>query len=125
MYLGVDYYPEQWDPSLMERDLDRICELGVNVIRIGEFAWHRMERRAGKYDFSFFDTVIAKARERGLGVIFGTPTATPPAWLIHRHPEILPQNETGTPRSFGGRHTYCFSSDLYRRLPAAHRLPVS
>lgn len=115
MYLGVDYYPEQWDPALMESDLDRICELGANVIRIGEFAWHRMERQAGKYDFSFFDTVIAKARARGLWVIFGTPTATPPAWLIHRHPEILPQDEAGVPRSFGGRHTFCFSSDLYRR----------
>ena len=78
MLLGVDYYPEQWDPSLMDADLDRIRELGSNVIRIGEFAWHRMEREEGRYDFSFFDGVIAKAKTRGLSVIFGTPTAAPP-----------------------------------------------
>lgn len=38
MLLGVDYYPEQWDDGLMEADMDRILELGCNVIRIGEFA---------------------------------------------------------------------------------------
>ena len=28
MLLGVDYYPEQWDPALMEADLDAIREMG-------------------------------------------------------------------------------------------------
>ena len=48
MLLGVDYYPEQWDSALMEADMDRILELGCNVIRIGEFAWHRMEPEEGR-----------------------------------------------------------------------------
>ena len=60
MLLGVDYYPEQWDTSLMEADMDRILELGCNVIRIGEFAWHRMEKQEGQFDFSYYDGVIAK-----------------------------------------------------------------
>lgn len=30
----------------------------------------------GQYDFSFFDHVISKAKEKGLHVILGTPTAT-------------------------------------------------
>ena len=33
MLLGVDYYPEQWDGAIMEEDMDRILELGRNVIR--------------------------------------------------------------------------------------------
>ena len=115
MLLGVDYYPEQWDASLMDADMDRILELGGNVIRIGEFAWHRMEKTEGAYDFSFFDGVIAKAKEKGLRVIFGTPTATPPAWLIKKHPDILSQHPDGSPRSYGGRHVYCFSSTVYRQ----------
>ena len=115
MLLGVDYYPEQWDPSLMDADLDRIRELGSNVIRIGEFAWHRMEREEGRYDFSFFDGVIAKAKTRGLSVIFGTPTAAPPAWLAARYPQILSQDAAGVPRSYGGRHVCCYNSAVYRR----------
>lgn len=114
MVLGVDYYPEQWPEAMMEADLQRMVELGCNVIRIGEFAWHRMEPREGAYDFSFFDNVIAMAKRKGLRVIFGTPTATPPAWLIHKHPDILSQFETGAPRAFGGRHVYCFSSTICR-----------
>ena len=47
MWLGVDYYPEQWDPSLLETDLDRIVELGCNIIRIAEFSWHLMEKTEG------------------------------------------------------------------------------
>ena len=70
MWLGVDYYPEQWDISMIDKDLDNIIELGSNVIRIGEFAWHIMEKEEGKYDFSFFDMVIKKASEKGLKVIF-------------------------------------------------------
>lgn len=114
MLLGVDYYPEQWPESMMERDMDRILELGSNVIRIGEFAWHLMEPKPGCYDFSYFDRVIEMARKKGLQVIFGTPTATPPAWLISQHPDIRSESDNGTPRVYGGRHTFCFNSDIYR-----------
>jgi beta-galactosidase len=110
MWLGVDYYPEQWDASMMEADMDRILELGGNVIRIAEFSWHLMEKREGEYDFSFFDQVIAMAKEKGLHVIMGTPTATIPAWLAKKHPDILSEFEDGRKRTFGGRHVYCFNS---------------
>lgn len=112
MWRGVDYYPEQWDEALLEEDLENICELGCNVIRIAEFAWHLMEKTEGNYDFSFFDRVIEKAKEKGLKVIMGTPTATIPAWLVKKHPDILSEFEDGTVRTFGGRHVYCFNSDV-------------
>ena len=113
MLLGVDYYPEQWDSAIMEADMDRILELGCNVIRIGEFAWHHMEPEEGKFDFSYFDGVIDMAKKKGLQIIFGTPTATPPAWLIRKHPDILSQFPDGSSRAFGGRHTSCYSSLPY------------
>lgn len=114
MLLGVDYYPEQWENARMEADMDRILELGGNVIRIGEFAWHRMEPEEGRFDFSYFDGVIAMAKAKGLQIIFGTPTATPPAWLIHKYPDILSQFENGASRAFGGRHVACYSHETYR-----------
>lgn len=45
MLLGVDYYPEQWDLSLMDKDMDTMQEMGCNVIRIGEFSWHLMKNK--------------------------------------------------------------------------------
>lgn len=113
MIRGVAYYPEQWDPATIGRDLDRIVSLGCNAIRIGEFGWHIMEREEGDYDFSFFDGVIEKAKERGLKVMFGTPTATAPAWLVRRYPEVSSEFADGRVRTFGGRHTCCYSSEVY------------
>jgi beta-galactosidase len=114
MFLGVDYYPEHWPKEMMDEDIKRIKAMGSNMIRIGEFAWHLMEQEEGKFDFSFFDTVIGKAKQNGLKVMFGTPTATFPAWLAHKHPSILSENEDGTVRVFGGRRQYCYNSEIYR-----------
>ena len=122
MFLGVDYYPEQWDPSMLEEDLDNICELGCNTIRIAEFGWHLMEKTEGCFDFSFFDHVIERAKARGLHIVMGTPTATIPAWLAKKHPDILSEFEDGSKRAFGGRHVYCFNSrEMYRYSEAIIR----
>lgn len=113
MYLGVDYYPEQWNECMTDNDLENIIELGANVIRIGEFAWHMMESIEGNYDFSYFDNIIKKAKDKRLKVIFGTPTATIPAWLAKKHPDVLSEFENNKKRVFGGRRQYCFNSKTY------------
>ncbi|ARI76146.1 beta-galactosidase [Halobacillus mangrovi] len=117
-YLGVDYYPEHWPKEKIPEDLEGIKGLGANIVRIGEFAWHRMEPEEGQFDFSFFDEVIEKVKQQGLKVMFGTPTATFPAWLAKKEPSILSEDEFGNPRVFGGRRQYCFNSDAYRNYAA-------
>ncbi|GGD14626.1 beta-galactosidase [Pontibacillus salipaludis] len=117
-YFGVDYYPEHWPSSQMEEDLTGIKGLGANMIRIGEFAWHVMEPKEGEFDFSYFDKVIEQAKAYEFKVMFGTPTATFPAWLAHKYPSILSKDEYGTVREFGGRRQYCFNSEEYREYSA-------
>jgi len=92
--IGVDYYPEHWDenPSKLERmdkDLSIMLENGIEMIRIGEFAWSLIEPEDGQFDFSFLDKVFEKAGKTTIKVMLCTPTATPPPWLIRKHPEIL------------------------------------
>ncbi|RWZ59027.1 beta-galactosidase [Halobacillus fulvus] len=113
-YLGVDYYPEHWPKEKIEEDLEGIKGLGANIVRIGEFAWHLMEPEEGTFDFSFFDEVIEKVKEKDMKIMFGTPTATFPAWLANNYPSILSEDEHGHKRAFGGRRQYCFNSDVYR-----------
>lgn len=120
MYLGVDYYPEHWDGVLIDTDLQRMKEMGVNIIRIGEFAWHMMEQEEGLFDFGFFDKVIEKAKEYDIKVMFGTPTATFPAWLGQKYPSIYLRDENGQKMSFGGRRQYCYNSSKYNEL--SHRI---
>ncbi|WP_058195708.1 beta-galactosidase, partial [Xanthomonas translucens] len=43
LLLGVAWYPEQWPEAQWERDLTLMQAAHVRVVRIGEFAWSRME----------------------------------------------------------------------------------
>lgn len=112
-YLGVDYYPEQWGLEHADQDLDDIVALGANLVRIGDFAWDRFEPEEGKYDFSFFDAFIKKAKQRNLKIMMCVPTATMPAWLYYRYPDIMNENEYGYRQPFGARRGYCVNSDIY------------
>lgn len=112
--LGVCYYPEQWPRALWRDDARKMKALGLDYVRIGEFAWSRFEPEPGVYDFAWFDEALTILSEAGLKVVIGTPTATPPKWLIDRHPDILPVDpDTGRVRGFGSRRHYDFSSDIY------------
>ncbi len=115
MYLGVDYYPEQWDRSLIESDLITIREMGCNIIRIADFAWNLIEPQEGHYDFELFDEVVTRADRHGLKVMMCIPTATMPRWLALRCPEIMAKDEQGHPQPFGGRRGYCYNSEVYLR----------
>lgn len=118
MYLGVDYYPEQWDAEFLEQDLARMVSAGVNCIRIAEFAWHLMEPREGQFSFDYFTHVLDRAEHYGLKVMLGTPTATLPAWLAKKYPEVLSVDEFGVKRHFGGRRQACLNSPVYREKSA-------
>ena len=112
--LGVCYYPEQWDESLWASDAARMAELGLTWVRIGEFAWSRMEPQPGHYDWDWLDRAIETLGAQGLKVVLGTPTATPPRWMLDRHPDMLAVDAQGRPRGFGSRRHYDFSHHGYR-----------
>ncbi|WP_150466799.1 beta-galactosidase [Francisella sp. SYW-9] len=115
MHFGVDYYPEQWDHSLIDEDLQRIVNSELNCIRIAEFAWHLMEPQEGQFDFCFFEKILDKAYKLNLKVMLGTPTATAPAWLYKKDPKIFSVDENGLQRHFGGRRQACLNSPTYNK----------
>lgn len=116
--LGVCYYPEHWPESLWGDDADRMNAIGLSTVRIGEFAWSRIEPQPGQYNWAWLDRAVETLASRGLQIIMGTPTATPPKWLIDQHPDILARDAHGHPRNFGSRRHYSFSSQTYRRESA-------
>jgi beta-galactosidase len=92
--------------------------MGLSVARMGEFAWSRIEPEPGRFDWDWYDRAVETLHAEGLRLVLGTPTATPPAWLVRAHPDILAWDAAGRPRGFGSRRHYCFSSDRYRREAA-------
>ena len=113
--LGVCYYPEQWAEERWEDDARRMADMGLAYVRIAEFAWARMEPREGAYDWGWLDRAIDTLAGAGLKIVLGTPTATPPYWLVAKYPEILPVGIDGRRRDFGSRRHVSFSSAVYRR----------
>lgn len=112
--LGVCYYPEHWDQSLWSEDLDRMMAVGLKTVRIAEFAWSLIEPREGEYTYEFFDSFLNLAAEKGMQVIFCTPTATPPAWLTEKYPEVLNADIDGNLYRHGSRRHYNYNSPVYR-----------
>ena len=96
--LGVCYYPEHWPRDVWEDDARRMAELGLTWVRIGEFAWKRLEPTEGAYQFDWLDDAIKVLKSHGLKVVLGTPTATPPFWVVVIHPDMLGVDEIGTAR---------------------------
>ncbi len=114
MKLGTCYYPEHWPESCWAEDARRMAANGLKQVRIGEFAWSRIEPESGRMDWGWLDRAIDTLHAAGLEVILGTPTATPPKWLIDTMPDMIAIDEQGRPRGFGSRRHYCFSHAGYR-----------
>ncbi len=112
--LGVCYYPEHWPKNLWKEDAKRMVEAGLSWVRIGEFAWSKMEPSPGELKFEWLDEIIDILGNAGLSVVLGTPTATPPRWMLEKHPDMLAIDKEGRPRKFGSRRHYCFSHEGYR-----------
>ncbi len=118
MLLGVDYYPEHWPEARWATDARLMRDLGLEVVRIAEFAWARMEPAAGQFDWDWLDRAITRLDDVGLTVILGTPTPAPPAWLVHAHPNILPVDAEGRRRRHGGRRHACANAPAYQDASA-------
>lgn len=114
MKLGCCYYPEHWPEAIWAEDARRMAAMGLSLVRIGEFAWSRIEPEPGQYDWGWLDRAIETLHAAGLQVILGTPTATPPKWLFDQMPDMVAIDEQGRPRGFGSRRHYCFSHEGYR-----------
>jgi beta-galactosidase len=116
--LGVCYYPEHWPESRWAVDAALMASSGIRYVRIGEFAWSRLEPRRGEFDFAWLRRAMTTLRAHGLEVVLGTPTATPPKWLVDEYRAkgcgFEPVDKLGRPRRFGSRRHYCFSNEGYR-----------
>jgi beta-galactosidase len=115
--LGTCYYPEHWaeydSEARWDIDAAQMVEAGLKWVRIGEFAWSRIEPSEGTFKLDWLDRAIDILGRAGLDVIMCTPTATPPRWMLDKHPDMLAHDAAGQPRGFGSRRHYCFSHAGY------------
>ncbi|MCF3651700.1 beta-galactosidase [Synoicihabitans lomoniglobus] len=120
LYHGVCYYPELWPAGDLERDIAEMQRLGINLVRMGEFAWSVIEPNEGEISLEYFKGVLDRLHAAGIAVVWCTPTPTPPIWLTHGHPERCFTDAAGVVMSHGSRQHASFENPDVRA--ACHRI---
>ena len=118
VHIGASWYPEMWPEGVWAEDIAKMKELGFTIVRMFEFAWHRLEPSEGQFDFDWARRVMDLCGEAGIAVMVGTPTAAPPAWLTSKYPEVLRVDRNGQVATHGQRKHYSVYSSTYRDLCA-------
>jgi len=111
---GCAYYPEHWPVDQWAADAKQLREAGLSVVRLGEFAWDKMEPQPGQYSFDWLDHAVDILSQAGLKIVMCPPTATPPPWLLHQYPEIRRVGIDGVRVSTASRRVICGSTAPYR-----------
>lgn len=114
LFYGGDYNPEQWSKAIILEDMRLMKKANVNYVSLNIFGWASIQPTEEGFDFSFLDEMLDLLWENGIGIDLANGTASPPAWLVKKHPEILPVTSQGTPLVHGSRQHYCPSNEVYR-----------
>ena len=112
--LGAAYYPELWDEAEIDHDIEMMKEIGINCVRIGEFAWSSMEYTEGVFTFDWMINAIKKLHANGIDTVVCTPTCTPPLWLLHKYPSALRHFPDGRVTPIYSRCHICKSDKIIR-----------
>jgi beta-galactosidase len=114
LYHGASWYPELWSREILEQDILLMKQTGINVVRIGEFSWSTLEPEENKIDVTLYIEAVEMLHRNGIDAVICTPTATPPVWLSHEHPERMHQERDGTIMSHGSRQHACTNNPYFR-----------
>ena len=118
-YRGVIYYPEAWPRERWPQDIAMMRDAGFNLVRLGEFAWSRIEPLEGKFDLEWLESVVDLFHAASIKVMLSVPSAGPPPWLSTNYPETLLHDENGHPHPLGIRRHYCPTSPRFREAVVA------
>ncbi|MBC8135250.1 MAG: beta-galactosidase [Fibrella sp.] len=113
---GGDYNPEQWAETVWDEDARLMADANWNIATLPVFGWVSLEPEEGTFTFDWLDRVLETLHQGGIRVCLATATASVPAWLDQKYPDVLVTNDHGVKARHGNRHTFCPNSENFRRL---------
>lgn len=116
MKVGASYYPETLPRDQWAKDLATGREIGLSALRCGEFAWSAFSPQPGQWQPKWAIEFLDEAHAQGYDVIWCTPSATPPPYLVEKWPDMLAVNIDGRKMQPGIRRHYCPSHEGYLDL---------
>lgn len=116
LWHGGDYNPEQWPKNIWPQDFALMKKAGFTCATVGVFSWVALQPAEETYTFEWMDEILDGLHTNGLKAILATPTATQPAWMSAKYPDVLFADDAGVRHPHGKRVNYCPNSPNYRRL---------
>ena len=113
---GGDYNPEQWPESVWHEDMRLMRLAGITVATLPVFGWASLEPEEGIFTFDWLDKILSMLAQENVRFCLATATASVPAWLTQKYPDVLVVNREGVRQKHGNRHTFCPNSPHFRRL---------
>lgn len=115
-YFGLAYYPEHWPESRWSVDVQMMRDAGVNGVRMGEFAWSKLQPQPGPLNFDWLDRAIDLLGRNGIQTMMCTCSRTPPPWVFQRYPGICNVRADRQSANYGYRYTVCHNQPQFISL---------
>jgi len=96
LFVGTCYQPIDRTPEQIDHDVALMEKAGFNVVRIGDLSWDSFEPSAGKFNFPWWDKVVAELYGAGIRVILDIPGSPAPIWLHRAYPGVDIVSQSGT-----------------------------
>ncbi len=118
IFYGGDYNPEQWSEQVWVDDMRLMNLANINMVSINIFSWALLEPKPGLYHFDQLDRIMDMLAQHAIAADLATATASPPTWMSHLYPSMLPVTFDGKRMSHGSRQHYCPNSSDFRSKTA-------
>ncbi|KYG34146.1 beta-galactosidase [Alkalihalobacillus trypoxylicola] len=115
MLYGGDYNPNQWPKDIWSEDMRIFKKASINSATINVFSWAKIQPSEDEYYFDELDQIIEMLSEEKYDIVLATSTASLPAWMVKKYPEVARTDYEGRHHKFGQRHNACPNSLVYQK----------
>lgn len=112
---GGDYNPNQWPKEIWEEDMRIFKKAEINSATINVFSWAKIQPSEDEYYFEELDDIVEMLSQDKYDIILATSTASLPAWMVKKYPEVARTDYEGRHHKFGQRHNACPNSLVYQK----------
>ncbi len=112
--VGTCYQPVDRSPEQIRQDIALMKQAGFTMVRMGDLSWDAFEPSDGKFEFAWFDQILAQMNQAGIQVILDIGGSPAPIWLHHKYPSVNYVNEQGVTMHPAERYMVNSSDPAYR-----------
>lgn len=96
-YYGASYSPLVFTEYEWSRDLAKMHQAGMNLIRLGDVhgSWDLIEPQPGVFRVDDLARFYRRAAELGIEILLSTGASGPPLWLARQYPDVTLLNNRG------------------------------